>query len=149
MPFNFLYLFNLQNKGHVYVTLYSTSEFQLIGQFSEFWQVRSVLKSLVFSSAVSDRRDVIPTKPTWWNTERKRRFTIWICADILHFVKIVGQCIVHCNQTYMQCCLAMSVVFLVQEMRFPKTVLNALKKRGISKPTPIQIQGLPVVWVLD
>jgi len=32
-----------------------------------------------------------------------------------------------------------------QEMKFPKTILNALKKRGISKPTPIQIQGLPVV----
>jgi len=35
--------------------------------------------------------------------------------------------------------------FVVQEMRFPKTILNSLKKRGISKPTPIQIQGLPVV----
>jgi len=39
------------------------------------------------------------------------------------------------------------VHFLVQEMKFPKTILNSLKKRGISKPTPIQIQGLPVVWV--
>ncbi|XP_023219735.1 ATP-dependent RNA helicase abstrakt-like [Centruroides sculpturatus] len=31
------------------------------------------------------------------------------------------------------------------EMKFPKGILNALKKKGISKPTPIQMQGLPAV----
>jgi len=34
-----------------------------------------------------------------------------------------------------------------REMKFPKPVLNALKKKGIEKPTPIQIQGMPTVWV--
>ena len=34
-----------------------------------------------------------------------------------------------------------------REMKFPKPVLNALKKKGIEKPTPIQIQGIPTVWV--
>jgi len=38
-------------------------------------------------------------------------------------------------------------MFAGQEMKFPKTILTALKKRGIAKPTPIQIQGLPVVSV--
>ncbi|ESO04877.1 hypothetical protein HELRODRAFT_78123, partial [Helobdella robusta] len=32
-----------------------------------------------------------------------------------------------------------------QEMKFPKVMIQALKKRGILKPTPIQIQGLPAV----
>lgn len=32
-----------------------------------------------------------------------------------------------------------------KEMKFPKGILNALKKKGISKPTPIQMQGLPAV----
>ena len=30
-------------------------------------------------------------------------------------------------------------------MKFPSALLNALKKKGIRKPSPIQIQGLPVV----
>ncbi|XP_063933646.1 probable ATP-dependent RNA helicase DDX41 [Zophobas morio] len=30
------------------------------------------------------------------------------------------------------------------EMKFPKPILRALKKRGIKRPTPIQMQGLPV-----
>ncbi|XP_072177403.1 probable ATP-dependent RNA helicase DDX41 [Diadema setosum] len=32
-----------------------------------------------------------------------------------------------------------------KEMKFPKSILGALKKKGISRPTPIQIQGLPVI----
>ena len=32
-----------------------------------------------------------------------------------------------------------------EEMKFPKFVLNALKKKGIIRPTPIQMQGLPAV----
>jgi len=32
-----------------------------------------------------------------------------------------------------------------KEMKFPKAILNALKKKGIRKPTRIQIQGLPAV----
>ncbi|CAI8024069.1 Probable ATP-dependent RNA helicase DDX41 [Geodia barretti] len=32
-----------------------------------------------------------------------------------------------------------------KEMKFPKVVVNSLKKKGIIHPTPIQIQGLPVV----
>lgn len=31
------------------------------------------------------------------------------------------------------------------DMRFPKTILEALNTKGIKKPTPIQIQGIPVV----
>lgn len=31
------------------------------------------------------------------------------------------------------------------EMRFPSTLVNILKSRGIVKPTPIQMQGLPAV----
>lgn len=30
------------------------------------------------------------------------------------------------------------------DMKFPKPVIGALEKRGITKPTPIQMQGLPV-----
>jgi ATP-dependent RNA helicase DDX41 len=30
------------------------------------------------------------------------------------------------------------------EMKFPKPILRALRKRGIKRPTPIQMQGLPV-----
>lgn len=32
-----------------------------------------------------------------------------------------------------------------KEMKFPKAVLYGLKKKGITHPTPIQIQGLPVI----
>lgn len=32
-----------------------------------------------------------------------------------------------------------------REMRFPKCILNALKKRGIKTPSPIQMQGIPAV----
>ncbi|CAG2164400.1 unnamed protein product [Oppiella nova] len=32
-----------------------------------------------------------------------------------------------------------------KDMKFPKSVINALKKKGILKPSPIQMQGLPAV----
>ncbi|KAF2070133.1 hypothetical protein CYY_008546 [Polysphondylium violaceum] len=32
-----------------------------------------------------------------------------------------------------------------QEMKIPYTIVDVLKKKGIKKPTPIQIQGLPVI----
>ncbi|KAK3751354.1 hypothetical protein QZH41_009312, partial [Actinostola sp. cb2023] len=32
-----------------------------------------------------------------------------------------------------------------KEMKFPRVIINALKKKGIVHPTPIQIQGLPAV----
>jgi len=32
-----------------------------------------------------------------------------------------------------------------KNMKLPKALLNALKKKGIKKPSPIQIQGLPVI----
>lgn len=32
-----------------------------------------------------------------------------------------------------------------KEMKFPKSILSALDKKGIKKPTPIQIQGIPTV----
>ncbi|XP_015787626.1 probable ATP-dependent RNA helicase DDX41 [Tetranychus urticae] len=32
-----------------------------------------------------------------------------------------------------------------REMKFPRCILSALKKKGIKKPSPIQIQGLPSV----
>ncbi|XP_050398805.1 probable ATP-dependent RNA helicase DDX41 isoform X2 [Patella vulgata] len=32
-----------------------------------------------------------------------------------------------------------------REMKFPKPVLVGLKKKGISRPTPIQVQGIPAV----
>ena len=32
-----------------------------------------------------------------------------------------------------------------REMKFPKAMLTALKKKGITNPTPIQIQGLPAM----
>lgn len=32
-----------------------------------------------------------------------------------------------------------------EEMKFPKGILNGLKKRNIQKPTPIQVQGIPTV----
>lgn len=32
-----------------------------------------------------------------------------------------------------------------REMKFPKTIVDALKKKGIEQPTPIQIQGIPTV----
>lgn len=31
------------------------------------------------------------------------------------------------------------------EMKFPKSIIHSLKKKGITEPTPIQIQGLPAV----
>lgn len=37
--------------------------------------------------------------------------------------------------------------YFYQEMRFPRPIINSLKKKGIVHPTPIQIQGLPAVWV--
>jgi ATP-dependent RNA helicase DDX41 len=30
-------------------------------------------------------------------------------------------------------------------MKFPRSIINALKEKGISKPTPIQMQGLPAL----
>ena len=38
-------------------------------------------------------------------------------------------------------------MIILQEMKFPKVILNGLKKKGIVHPTPIQIQGLPVMLV--
>ena len=35
-----------------------------------------------------------------------------------------------------------------KEMKFPKPVLHGLKKKGIHQPTPIQIQGIPAVYVV-
>ncbi|KAJ8317326.1 hypothetical protein KUTeg_005230 [Tegillarca granosa] len=32
-----------------------------------------------------------------------------------------------------------------KEMKFPKSLISAMKKKGIHKPTPIQIQGLPAI----
>jgi ATP-dependent RNA helicase DDX41 len=32
-----------------------------------------------------------------------------------------------------------------EDMKFPRPVIDALREKGIKKPTPIQIQGLPVV----
>ena len=32
-----------------------------------------------------------------------------------------------------------------KEMKFPDPILNELKRKGIARPTPIQIQGLPVI----
>jgi len=32
-----------------------------------------------------------------------------------------------------------------QEMKFPKSILQSLKKKKILDPTPIQIQGIPTV----
>ena len=34
-----------------------------------------------------------------------------------------------------------------KEMKFPQAILDSLKKKGITKPTPIQVQGLPTVLV--
>lgn len=34
-----------------------------------------------------------------------------------------------------------------REMKFPKPILDGLKKKGITHPTPIQLQGLPTVYV--
>ena len=33
-------------------------------------------------------------------------------------------------------------------MKFPQLLLDALKKKGITHPTPIQIQGIPAVYVI-
>jgi len=35
-----------------------------------------------------------------------------------------------------------------REMKFPKPVMHTLKKKGIQHPTPIQIQGIPVVYAI-
>ncbi len=35
-----------------------------------------------------------------------------------------------------------------KEMKFPKAVLDGLTKKGITKPTPIQVQGLPTVYAI-
>lgn len=32
-----------------------------------------------------------------------------------------------------------------KEMKFPKPILTALERKGIKKPTPIQVQGIPTV----
>lgn len=32
-----------------------------------------------------------------------------------------------------------------QEMKLPRPVIDALKKKGITRPTPIQIQGIPAM----
>ena len=32
-----------------------------------------------------------------------------------------------------------------KDMKFPKPILEALRKKGIEKPSPIQIQGIPTV----
>lgn len=32
-----------------------------------------------------------------------------------------------------------------KEMKFPRAILNSLRRKGITKPTPIQMQGLPAV----
>ena len=32
-----------------------------------------------------------------------------------------------------------------KEMKFPRSILNAMKRKGIKNPTPIQIQGIPTV----
>eukprot|EP00794_Sanderia_malayensis_P005774 gene5774-6479_t len=32
-----------------------------------------------------------------------------------------------------------------KEMKFPRSILNVLKRKGIKEPTPIQVQGLPTV----
>lgn len=32
-----------------------------------------------------------------------------------------------------------------KDMRFPKPILDALKAKGIMRPTPIQVQGMPVI----
>lgn len=32
-------------------------------------------------------------------------------------------------------------------MKFPRAVLNTLKSKGITHPTPIQVQGIPTVYV--
>jgi superfamily II DNA/RNA helicase len=30
-------------------------------------------------------------------------------------------------------------------MKLPKSIIHALKEKGINKPTPIQMQGLPAL----
>ena len=44
-------------------------------------------------------------------------------------------------------CKSSDLPVIPQEMKFPKVILNGLKKKGIVHPTPIQIQGLPVMSV--
>ena len=33
------------------------------------------------------------------------------------------------------------------QMKFPRAILAGLERRGIVQPTPIQVQGIPTVWV--
>ena len=33
------------------------------------------------------------------------------------------------------------------EMKFPQAIIESLRKKGITKPTAIQVQGLPTVYV--
>ena len=35
-----------------------------------------------------------------------------------------------------------------QAMKFPQPIINQLKKKGIVTPSPIQIQGIPTVYVI-
>lgn len=37
---------------------------------------------------------------------------------------------------------------IFEEFKFPQSILDSLKKKGITKPTPIQVQGLPTTLVL-
>ena len=37
----------------------------------------------------------------------------------------------------------LNIVF--QEMKFPRAIINALKRMKIHHPTPIQVQGIPAV----
>lgn len=34
------------------------------------------------------------------------------------------------------------------QMKFPRGILTGLERKGIVRPTPIQVQGIPTVWVL-
>ena len=55
-----------------------------------------------------------------------------------------------CQQFVFCFCFSKSVGLLLspplnnQEMKMPAAVLRVLESKGIKKPTPIQIQGLPV-----
>ena len=40
-----------------------------------------------------------------------------------------------------------SSFFLFQDMKFPKSIIQAMKEKGIVRPTPIQMQGLPALLV--
>jgi len=38
-----------------------------------------------------------------------------------------------------------AVLRTFQEMKFPRSIIVALNKKGIKRPSPIQMQGLPAV----